>query len=146
MAKYQAKAKLFVDNRLIQPGDTFESDLPPGQQWEPMDDAARSAVASRPSSPRTTRPRDGARPAATPEEKKAAIRAQMSALQAQLDGIEGDKSDAVEIPDGWEKLKPEQRINLARRLGAPVKGTGAAKADEVIQAEVDKRAAASEEA
>lgn len=50
------------------------------------------------------------------------------------------KPSAVSIPENWEDMNPEQRINLARQLGAPVKGTKAADADKVIKAEVDKRA------
>lgn len=41
MAKYRAKATLYVDSRLIAPGEQFDSDQTPGKEWEPIDDAAR---------------------------------------------------------------------------------------------------------
>lgn len=50
------------------------------------------------------------------------------------------KTQAVEIPDNWRELQDSQRINLARRLGAPVKGTGTAEADAKIEAELTARA------
>lgn len=46
---------------------------------------------------------------------------------------------AIVIQDNWQNLPPLQRINLATKLGADRKGLTAAKADEVIQAEVDRR-------
>jgi len=54
---------------------------------------------------------------------------------------DGEKSvPTVEIPEGWEDMKPTDRINLAIRLtGAERKGLTAAKADEIIAAEAAKR-------
>lgn len=46
---------------------------------------------------------------------------------------------AVVIQDNWQNLPALQRINLATKLGADRKGLTAAKADEVIQAEIDRR-------
>lgn len=61
-------------------------------------------------------------------------------------GKDGKKTaSVVEIPPDWQDLKPMQRISLAVSLGAERKGLTAAKADEVIQAEVDEREAASAE-
>lgn len=57
-------------------------------------------------------------------------------------GKDGSKLDpVVDIPDGWQDLKPLERINLAASLGEVRKGLTAAKADEAIQAEVEKREA-----
>jgi hypothetical protein len=57
-------------------------------------------------------------------------------------GKRGEKTvPIVEIPDGWQDLKPSERINLAVRLGAKRVGLTAAKADELIEAEVEHRAA-----
>lgn len=39
MAWYRAKGHLFVDGRLIEPGEEFESELSPGRNWEPLDAA-----------------------------------------------------------------------------------------------------------
>ena len=57
---------------------------------------------------------------------------------------DGKKSEPiVEIPTDWQDMKPTERINLAIALtGSPRKGLTAAKADDIIAAEVDKRAAA----
>lgn len=43
MASYRAKMQLFVDGSRIRQGKTFESDLAPGKQWEPLDAAAKAA-------------------------------------------------------------------------------------------------------
>jgi hypothetical protein len=55
MARYKAEAKLFVTDpvnkvgRLVRPGETFESNDPPGKHWEGVDDAGKMAVKARPS-------------------------------------------------------------------------------------------------
>lgn len=55
----------------------------------------------------------------------------------------GEKTKpVVAIPDDWQDMKPSDRIALAMRLtGAERKGLTAAKADEMIEEEVDRRAA-----
>ncbi|MCL4712171.1 MAG: hypothetical protein KJZ73_13090 [Pseudorhodoplanes sp.] len=106
MAHWQAEALLFVDGRLIMPGETFESDAVPGRNWRPLDDAKANTV---------TAPA----PLSSPDRKS---------------------GDPVEIPENWRGLRPERRINLARRLGAPVRGTGTAEADRTIEAELAMRA------
>lgn len=59
-------------------------------------------------------------------------------------GKDGEKSvPIVEIDSDWQDLSNQQRIALAVKLGAERKGLTAAKADEVIQAEVDRRESAS---
>jgi hypothetical protein len=45
MARYRAKAMLFLD-RLIVAGEEFESDATPGRNWEPLDDEAKAAIAA----------------------------------------------------------------------------------------------------
>lgn len=55
-------------------------------------------------------------------------------------GKKGEKAEPiVEIPDGWQDLKPSQRISLAVELGAKRVGLTGAKADELIEAEVERR-------
>lgn len=98
MARYRAKAQLYVGTRLIEVGELFNSDLEPGSQWEPVDENGKPIVP-------------------------------------------GGDPGAIDIPDGWRDLAPEKRINLARRLGAPVKGTDKAAADAKIEAELARRAA-----
>lgn len=45
MARYRAKHPIFIGASLYQVGEEFESDLPPGRNWEPLDDEAKAAVA-----------------------------------------------------------------------------------------------------
>jgi len=53
----------------------------------------------------------------------------------------GDKAEpVVEIPEDWADQSSHQRIALAVQLGAERRGLTAAKADEVILAEVERRA------
>lgn len=47
MARYRAKALLYVD-RLIVEGEEFESNLTPGINWEPLDKDAKAAADNRP--------------------------------------------------------------------------------------------------
>lgn len=91
MATYRAKAKLFID-RLLQPGEVFKSELPPGLNWEPVDAEAKAKCAE------LARLRGG--PATEPEapEKPAAPN---------------------EVPADWMDLPSAKVIDLARRLGAP---------------------------
>lgn len=94
MAKYRAKADLYLVGRLVKAGEAFESDDTPDEKWEPLD-------------PKTDA-----------------------------------KGGEIQIPDNWRDLQDGQRINLARRLGAPVKGTGTTEADATIEAELARREAA----
>ena len=53
MPQYRAKAELYasspqwVGNRLVKPGEVFESDDTPGLNWHPIDEAATAAVVAR---------------------------------------------------------------------------------------------------
>lgn len=56
---------------------------------------------------------------------------------------DGSKSvPVVEIDPDWQDGKPSERIALAIKLGSERKGLTSAKADEVIEAEVERRATA----
>lgn len=44
MAKYRAKADLFVDGYAIKSGEEFESDNTPGRNWIPLDAGAKAKV------------------------------------------------------------------------------------------------------
>ena len=125
MASYRAKAQLYVGTRLVAVGEKFTSDLTPGLQWEPLDEEAHDRFQSYVS-----------------HRAKQGIKVQPAKAPAAEKPID---SNVVAIPDGWRDLRPEKRINLARRLGAPVKGTNEAKANEVIEAELAKRQAAANE-
>lgn len=113
MARYQAKALLFVD-RLVAVGEEFTSDLPPGLNWEPLDAAARAAVEARFNGQAKTE----------------------SPLRA---------APLASIPDDWRELPTPQIIQLARRLGAPAKGTGRKQAEQHIEREIAQRGLTSPE-
>lgn len=44
MARYRAKAQLYVGTRLVAPGEVFNSDLEPGLQWEAIDEHGKPIV------------------------------------------------------------------------------------------------------
>ena len=62
MAQYIARNLLFIDSRLIEIGEHFESDLPPGRNWEPVDEEAKAAVAARKFAPEPKLPGDNTKP------------------------------------------------------------------------------------
>lgn len=109
MARYRAKALLFVD-RLITPGEEFESDLPPGINWDPLDASARGAVEAR-------------FPQGAPAASQPGSRA----------------PELTSIPDNWRDLEPKQLIQLAIKLGAPRKGTNQDVAEKHIEREIAQR-------
>lgn len=51
MALYKAKQKLYVNDRLILIGETFESNDTPGIQWEPLDKPVREEIIEAPVAP-----------------------------------------------------------------------------------------------
>lgn len=50
MAKYLATQDIYFNNTgvYVTAGETFESDLPPGLAWDPLDASAEAAVAALP--------------------------------------------------------------------------------------------------
>lgn len=110
MPRYRAKHPLYLDLRYIEVGEAFESDLDPGKNWEPLDDAARAASAKRfPSGP--------------PVDEKNII-----------------PGPRLDLPENWRDLPTPQIIALARKFGAPAKGTGAQAAIAWIEREEFNRA------
>jgi hypothetical protein len=110
MARYRARALLLVD-RLIEPGEEFSSALPPGRNWEPLDDEARAAVET--------------------------FRTENAKVLSIVERIE---ADAVKIPENWEHRSVAQRRGLAQRLGA-MKDVTIEEAEAVIRAEIERRGA-----
>lgn len=47
MARYRAKQPLFLGNRYVKAGEEFSDARVPGVNWEPLDAAAKEAVAKR---------------------------------------------------------------------------------------------------
>lgn len=114
MAEYRALGKLFI-RKLIEPGERFTSDLPPGRNWEPLDDEAKAAVA-----------------------KFRAEKGSVTDLASRLDPKPRDMG-AVQIPENWQELTGAKRRGLAMKLGAP--GTVTKDdANSFITAELERRA------
>lgn len=122
MPRYRCNTRSFFDREYLA-GDEVEFDGIPGTNLDPLDDAARAAKESADAAKARKpgmRAVDGKRP--------------LEPLPPQ------PERKLVEIPDDWQGLKPELRINLARKLGAPVKGTRTKEADEWIETELARRA------
>lgn len=118
MPLYRAKALLFIDgDRLIYPGDEFQSDIEPGKNWEPLDAAASKAVA------------------AMLAKRGGAIKA------AEASGIDQRNPHAasIQIPDDWHALSKPKRRALAMKIGALPTCT-VVEADSFIEAELGRRA------
>jgi hypothetical protein len=114
MPRYRATRPLYI-RKLIVPGEEFESDLPPGRAWEPLDDDARAAA-----------------------EKHRASQGKVIDIVERLDPKPRDVS-AVDIPADWRELHATSRRNLAQKLGAQ-SNVKTADADTYIEAELARRA------
>lgn len=119
MAQYKVLAVSWIGGRTVQPGEIIEYAGAPGSKLEPVDDEARAAKA------------------AADAKRQAPFRDRPVYAPA---NVNPEKPKLVEIPANWREFKPEQRINLARQLGAPVKGTNTEAADKVIADELARRA------
>lgn len=114
MARYRALGPIFM-RRLIAAGEEFESDLPPGRNWQPLDKSGEVAVAH-------MQNEQGPRRAAL----------------ARMDNVR-PAPDAIDIPPDWETLSKPQKRGLAMKLGAPGTVT-AADAETFITAHLERRA------
>jgi len=112
MAKWRAKAAVYVNSTLVRAGETFEADGPPGAKWQPLDDEATAIVAASKS---------------------------LSGSAPQQPSVVQPPRGLLDIPADWQDLPAAKRIGLAKRLGAPP-ATKAADADRLIEAELARRA------
>jgi hypothetical protein len=113
MARYKALNLLYI-RREVLPGEEFESDLPPGRNWQPLDDEARAAVKR-------------------VHGENAAVLKEAAKIDRSLPA-----PAAVDIPDGWQNLSGQARRFLAMRLGAP-STVKAIEANGFIETELDRR-------
>jgi len=120
MARYRVEATSWIGGRTVKPGEEIEYAGIPGSKLTPLDDEAKAA-----------------KEAAGAQRAEGTGRATSKFAPI---NVNPEKRRLVEIPDNWEELNSEQRINLARKLGAPVKGTGIKAADAFIKAEIANRA------
>jgi hypothetical protein len=114
MPRYRALGKLYL-RKLIEPGEEFESDLPPGRNWEPLDEPAREAVE--------------------------AFRATAGDVLKIADRLNPSKREpgAVEIPADWRSLSGPKRRFLAQKCGAQ-SNVKESDANSFIEAELERRA------
>lgn len=92
-ARYMATGGgVLIGSAFYEPGRDFESDLPPGRSWKALNAEAEVACAKR-------------------DEERAAMYAAQAAVDVPV-------TEAVPIPPDWLEKRPEQVVNLARRLGA----------------------------
>jgi hypothetical protein len=113
MPHYRALAPLFL-RKLVEAGEEFDSELPPGRNWLPLDDAARAAV-----------------------EKYRTDNAKVLSIADHIDPPRRE-STAVEIPADWATSSGPKRRALAKRLGAQANVTEA-NANSFIEAELERR-------
>ena len=113
MARYRALGPLYL-RKLVVAGEEFDSDLPPGRNWEPLDDEARAAV-----------------------EKYRGANAKVLSIAEKLDPKPRDPA-AIVIPTDWREASGQKRRALAMRLGAQSNVT-VADANSFIEAELERR-------
>ena len=113
MPRYRALGKLYL-RRLVEPGEEFESDLPPGRNWEPLDDAAREAV-----------------------EKYRADNGKVLAIADRLNPAPR-ATITVDIPTDWRSLSGPKLRALAQKLGAQ-SNVKVSDASSYIEAELERR-------
>lgn len=132
MPRYRARAKLFVDNRVVYPGEEFESDLPPGRNWERI-----YALPPEPA-PLDPAPEPKPRPARGPLSK----RYDLPRYEKNGKLIYPPKPKGpVRISKDWEHQSVKKRRGIAIALGAPRTVT-IQEATDIIEAELARRAAA----
>lgn len=140
MPAYKVTALSYLNDRLVQEGETVEYDGLPGSNLEPLDDEGRARKAKAYAARGTT---------AT---EAARLRGVLIAGGADLgDNLARDHSLAkapppasitthhVAIPEGWRDMEWQNLVKLAGRLGAPETLTKKAAAIEYIEAEEARR-------
>lgn len=135
MARYKLTDTTCIGGSLQSAGVEVDYAGWPGSTLEPLDDEAREIKAYY----------DEARAAgrnlpSTPAEWRAAQAAAAALAAKSAPPPPPPSDDPVVIPDDWRDQRPEQIINLARKLGAPVKGTNTARATQFIEAQIKMRA------
>jgi hypothetical protein len=124
MARYRVNTRSFFD-RLYEAGEQVDFGGVPGSNLEPLDDEARAAKEA----------------ADAAKERRPGLRSTDGKRPVEPQPLPPQPQRALaEIQENWRDLPPEQRINLARKLGAPVRGTNTKRADEWIETELARRA------
>jgi hypothetical protein len=130
MARYKLTDATFI-NSVHTAGAEVEYAGWPGSTMVPIDDEARETKEYYDETRKSRREVPN-----TPAE----WRAKVSAEAAKKAPAVVVTDDPVPIPEDWREHRPEQIINLARKLGAPVKGTNTERATAFIEAQIKLRA------
>lgn len=115
MARYRAAAPLFIGTRLVQPGETFDSDGKPGKNWLPADAAPPEAAST---------PEVASAPAAEPTAAEAVV-----AIPADWRSLHWTQQEKLAIALNGDFVVPDGK-------------TKAQVAREMLEAEEQRRAAA----
>lgn len=130
MARYKLTDTTCIGGSLQTAGAEVDHAGWPGGTLEPLDDEAREIKAY------YVEAREAGRNLPkTPAEWRAKVAAEDA---KKAPAVVND--DPVPIPADWREHRPEQIINLARKLGAPVRGTNTERAITFIEAQIKIRA------
>jgi hypothetical protein len=114
MGLFQVERLSFIDGRDVQAGEKIQYAGVPGKFLTPLDDEAKA-------------------------QKEAAESGRVPPAPGSVGAMLEHGHGLVVIPDDWKQMTPAQIINLARKLGAPARGTGKEQAIDHIKAELIKR-------
>lgn len=131
MARYKLNDTTSIGGALQTAGAEVDYAGWPGSTLEPVDDEAREVKAHYDAARA-----DGRNLPKTPADWRAAQAAAEAAAAARKPPV---SDEPVAIPEGWREQRPEQIINLARKLGAPAKGTNTERAITFIEAQIALR-------
>lgn len=135
MARYKITDTTCIGGSLQTSGAEVDYAGWPGSTLDPLDDEAREIKA------RYDEAREaGSNLPKSPADWRAAQAKAAAAAAAVAPPPPPPADDPVAIPDDWRDQRPEQIINLARKLGAPVKGTNTARAIAFVEAQIALRA------
>lgn len=130
MARYKLTEVTCIGASLCDAGSEVDYAGWPGSTLDPVDDEARETKEFYDEARRTRRDVPN-----TPADWRAKLAAE-AAKRAPAPVV---TDDPVAIPEDWRDQRPEQIINLARKLGAPVKGTNTERATAFIEAQIKLR-------
>lgn len=135
MARFKLTDTTCIGGSLCTAGAEVDYAGWPGSTLEPLDDEAREVKAYYDETREA-----GRNLPKTPAEWRAAQAKAAALVAAAAPPPPSNDPDHVAIPDDWRDHRPEQIINLARKLGAPVRGTNTERAVAFVEAQIALRA------
>lgn len=131
MARYRLTDTTYIGGSLQAAGAEVDYAGWPGSTLDPLDDEARDIKALY----------GEAREAGRNLPKTPADwHAKQAVLAAKAAPAAPVQDEPIAIPADWREHRPEQIINIARKLGAPVRGTNLKRAVDFIEAQIKIRA------